>query len=45
MTRHHVDPILLTRNLPFGSDVRQRSHPLMIVLICFWARWNNRTHG
>ena len=48
MTRHHADPksnILLTRNLPFDSYVRQQSHPLMIPLHCFWAKSNNRTHG
>ena len=29
--------ILLTRNLPFASDVRQLSHPLIIPLHCLWA--------
>ena len=28
MTRHHAYNIFLTRNLPFDSDFRQRSHPL-----------------
>ena len=35
MTRHHVESnisILLTRNLPFDSDVRQWSYPLIIPL-------------
>ena len=35
MTRHQSESninILLTRNLPFDSDVRQRNHPLMIPL-------------
>ena len=48
MTRHHAEPninILLTRNLPFDSDVRQRSHPLMIPLDRLWAKSNNRTSG
>ena len=36
MARHHTEPktnTLLTRNLPFDSDVRQWSHPLMIPLV------------
>ena len=45
MTRHHVINILLARNLPFDSDVRQWSHPLMIPLHCLWAKSNNRTLG
>ena len=48
MTRHYSEPninILLTRNLPFGSDVRQWSQPLMIPLHFLWAKSNNRTHG
>ena len=36
MAESHAEPntncILLTRNLPFHSDFRQRSHPLMIPL-------------
>ena len=47
MTRHHAEPsinILLARNLPFASGVRQRSHPLMIPMHCLWAKSNNRTH-
>ena len=45
-TRHHAEPninMLLTRNLPFDSDVRQWSHPLMIPLHCLWAKSNNKT--
>ena len=45
MTRHHVEPninILLTRNIPFVSEVRQWSHPLMIPLHLLWAKLNNR---
>ena len=45
MTRHHANNILLTRNLPFDSDVRQSSHPLMISLHCLWAKSNRRTDG
>ena len=48
MTRHHAESninILLTRNIPFGSDVRQRSHTLMMPLHCLWAKSNNRTRG
>ena len=45
MTRHHANNILLTRNLPFDSDVRQWSHPLMILLHCLWAKSNYRTRG
>ena len=37
--------ILLTRNLPFDSDVRQRSHSLMVALHCLWAKSNNRTRS
>ena len=37
--------ILLTRNLPIVSGVRQWSHPLMIPLHCLWAKLNNKTHG
>ena len=33
----------MTRNLPFDSDVRQWSHPLMIPLHCLWTNSNNRT--
>ena len=36
MTRHHTEPkinMLLTKNLPFDCDVRQRSHSLMIRLV------------
>ena len=48
MTRHHVEPninILVTRNLPFESNIGQWSHPLMIPLHCFWTKSNNRTGG
>ena len=43
-TIHHAEPninISLTRNLPFDSEVRQRSHPEMIPLHCLWAKSNN----
>ena len=43
MARQHANNILLTRNLPFDSDFRQPSHPLMIPLYCLWAKSNNRT--
>ena len=36
MTRYHAEPninILLTRNLLFESEVREESHPLMILCI------------
>ena len=48
MTRHHAESninILLTRNLPFDSDVRQWSHFLMISLHCLWAKANNKMRG
>ena len=45
MTRHHAYNILLTRNLHFDPDVRQWSHPLMILLHCLWAKSNYRTRG
>ena len=46
MTRHHAESnILLTRNLPIESGVRQWSHPLMIQLHFLWAKSNNRTCG
>ena len=48
MTRLHAETninILLTRNLPFDSDVRQWSHPLMIQLHFLWAKLNNRMRG
>ena len=48
MTRHRAEPntkILLTRNLPFDSDVRQLSRPLMIQLHCLWITSNNWTCG
>ena len=48
MTRHRAGPninILLTRNLPINSRVKQRSHPLMIPLHCLWAKSSNRTRG
>ena len=37
--------ILLERNLPIDSGVRQWSHSLMIPLNCLWAEWNNRMRG
>ena len=43
MTRHLDEPninILLTRNLPFDSDVRKESHPLMIPFYAY-----NRTRA
>ena len=40
--KHHI---LLTRNLPFDSNVRQWSQPLMIPLHCLWAKSNNKPHG
>ena len=45
ITRHHAGPninILLTRNLPFESDFRQWSHPLVIPLHCLRAKSNKR---
>ena len=48
MTRHYAESnisMLLTRNLPIDSDVRQRSHFLMIPLHYLWAKSNNRTLG
>ena len=44
-TRHHTNNILLTRNLPFESDVREWSHPLMMSLHCFWVKSDNITGG
>ena len=41
MTGHHAKPninILVTRNLPFDSDVRLWRHPLMILLHFLWAK-------
>ena len=43
ITRRHGNNILLARNLPFDSGVRQWSHPLMMPLHCLWAKSNNRT--
>ena len=43
-TRHYAEPnnnILLTRNLPFYSDVKQGSHPFLIPLHFLWAKSNN----
>ena len=48
MTRNHAESninILLTRNLPIDSGVRQWSHPLMMQLYCLWAKLNNRARG
>ena len=39
------DIILLKRNLPIDSGVRQWSHYLMIPLNCLWAESNSRTRG
>ena len=45
MTRDHANHILLTRYLPFDSDVRQWSHLLMIPLHCLWAKSSNKTRS
>ena len=47
MTRRHAEPnnILLSRNLPFDFDVRQRSHTLMMPVYCMWAKSNSRRRG
>ena len=48
ITWHHAEPnisILLSRNLPFDSDVTQWRHLLIIPLHCLWAKSNNRTRG
>ena len=48
MTRHHAESninILLTSNLAIDSNLRHRSHPLIIPLHCLWAKSNNRTCG
>ena len=45
MTRHDANNILSTRNLPFDSDVRQCSHPLVTQMHCLWAKSNNRMRG
>ena len=45
MTRHYANNVSLARNLPFDSDVRQGSYPLMILLHCLWDKLNNRTRG
>ena len=48
MTRHHAKPninVLLTRNLPLDSDIRQQSYPLMIPLHCLLVKLNNRMHS
>ena len=45
MTKYYANNILLARNLPFESDVRQWSHLLMIPLHCLWAKSSNRTRG
>ena len=36
---------IIDKNLPFDSDVRQRSHTWIIPLHCLWAKSNNRTRG
>ena len=43
ITRHHANNLLLTKCLPFDSDIRKRIHPLMIPLHCLWATSNYRT--
>ena len=43
MIRHYAEAnikISLTINLPFGSDVRQCRHPLMIPFYCLWPTSN-----
>ena len=48
MPRRHAESnmnMLLTRNLPFNSDIRQWSHPLIIPLHYLWAKSNNRMRG
>ena len=45
MTRHHVNNILLARNLSFDSDFRQWRHPLTSSMV-FWKmylqkKWRN----
>ena len=45
LIRHHVNNILLARNLPFDSDVRQWRHPLTSSMV-FWKmylqkKWRN----
>ena len=45
-TRHHAEwniDILLTRNLPIASDIREWLHPLMMSSYCLGAKSNNRT--
>ena len=37
--------ILLTKSLPFDSEIRQWSHLLMIPLHCLWAKLSNRMCG
>ena len=44
MIRYHAN-ILLARNIPLDSDLRQRSHSLMIPLHCLWDKSNHRTCG
>ena len=45
MTRHAESNIniLLTRNSPIDSGVRQWSYPLMIPLHCLWIKTNSST--
>ena len=43
MIKHHAKNILLARNLPFDSDIKQWCHLLTIPLHCLWAESNNRT--
>ena len=43
MIKHHAKNILLARNLPFDSDIKQWCHLLTTPLCCLWAESNNRT--
>ena len=48
MTRHHAEAninILLTRNIPFDSDVRHWSNHLVIPMHCLCAKLSNRARG
>ena len=47
MIRYHTESndILLTRNLPIGSGVRQWNHPLITSLHNLWAKLHDRTRG
>ena len=45
INRHYATNIWLARNLPFGPDITQGSHPLMIPLHCLRDKSNNRTRN